>query len=657
MNVLQRSQLVWFLGVSLLTVFPHFQQLPYGLSLWFFLILSWRLPRVWYPGWLNQPGLRVLMTFVGLGLLLDFHRGRWDLYTGLALFVVALGIKLLEFNRQRDAYLVAYLCLLLLGALFLFRVDVSFAVYGGMTWLVWLAAVLGLNAASSAPAIAVFKHAVRLLLQGLPLTLVLFLLFPRIQPPDWHWVALDSAKQAESGLTDVLEPGSISRLALSPKLAFRVSFEGEMPPRNQLYWRGPVFSFTDGRRWSISDNEFAKNFQEELSFFGPAYRYRLLVEPQKHNWVYALDMPAHYDDGLYRNANYQLIGSHKAGEAAEFDIVSHTAYNTGYLTKIEYRQNRQLPEDPSPRIVELVKQLQGFDAEPDVFIQRVLAYFREQQFQYSLNPPLMEQRPVETFLFETKIGICSHYATAFVYLMRVADIPARVVTGYQGGTFNEVGRFLEVRQANAHAWAEVWLDGKGWVRVDPTTAVLPERVEQPVNVRQQIATGAVNLATQEATQNLDETMSISQFGLMIDNLDYQWQRWVVRYGSQQAFQWGMLDVGRLMQKVYVLLVGVGLLVAVWLRWTFRAKGNNEAAEVKLYRRFSAILAKAGVTQQPGEGVMAFALRAKAEKPELADWIDGVTQAFVQLRYYPVPYNAHLALLKKHFRTGTLHRLI
>lgn len=639
-ETLNRQQLLWLLVAIALAMLPHASHLPLPLSIWFFAILGWRLLGVWRPDQSANSALRLISIGIGLALLIGFRPEHWGAESGAALFVVAVAVKLLEFDHRRDAYFISYLGLLLIGAQFLFRQDVLMTGYGlTVCWLL-LSALLSVNGPMLCAGTVVRRSGV-MLLQALPLALVLFLLFPRMQAPAWGW--LDASRQAKTGLSETLETGSINRLALSPELVFRVEFDGDRPPTSQLYWRGPVYSFTDGKVWTIREDDYALQFQDELTVSGKAYRYKLLLESQQRNWVYALDMPAEYETSAHRNAGYQLIGHHKAGEAAEYSMVSYPQYNTGLITKIEYRQNRQLPAEPSERVIELVRQLGGFDADPKAYMDNVLDYFRRQHFSYTLNPPLMEDRPIETFLFEAKSGFCNHFATAFAYLMRVADIPARVVGGYQGGDYNEVGHFLEVRQANAHAWAEVWLRGKGWVRVDPTTAVLPQRVEQAVNVERQIESGAVSLADRRISQDA----GLSRIPQLINSLDYQWQRWVVRFGSEKKpLQLGHLDINELMPRIYGLLVGGGLAMLMLMRGVLREGGENRPAEVKLYRRFCQKMAKFGVAIRPGEGASDFAARAKAEKPELSDWINDVTQGFVRLRYYRQPDTAELRRLQK-----------
>ncbi|MFI3186456.1 MAG: DUF3488 and transglutaminase-like domain-containing protein [Methylococcaceae bacterium] len=646
-NQLNPRVLLLLLSAIGLITLPHVSHVPEPLSVLFFALLCWRLLAVWRPRYLPNGKVIFLLTLVGIGLLISQHRGIWGRDAGTAVFVAALGLKLLELNKKRDVYLVSYLAFIVAASQFLYQQSIAMAGYSLLVCCVLLAALVTINSGQMQNK-AAFRTAAKLMLQALPLTAIIFVLFPRVQAPVWGLMN-SSTNQAQSGLSETLEPGSINRMALSPQLAFRVKFNGEVPPKNQLYWRGPVFSYTDGTVWRMSHNDYVVYYQDELKFSGKAYQYTLLLEPQSHNWVYALDMPAQFDASVQRNGNYQLTGQHKSGAAAEYSLVSYPHYNTGYITKTEYRENLQLPGAPSQRIVELVKQLQGFEAKPELFIQQVLDYFRQQHFRYSLQPPLMPNNPIESFLFETKTGFCNHYATAFVYLMRAADIPARVVGGYQGGELNAVGQFLEIRQANAHAWAEVWLDGKGWIRVDPTTAIAPDRIEQDINVQKQVETGTVSLTPMAANQQ-DNSLRLKQAEQLWDNLDYQWQRRIVRYGTEnQAFLFSSMGIVNLVEVVFWVVASIGLAMLLLAVLLLRNLHKPEDPTVALYRQFCQKMAKAGVIIGLGEGANDFAVRAKIQQPELGDLIDEITLIFVRLRYQRSFSEYDLKLLKKRIK--------
>ncbi|MDD5411227.1 MAG: DUF3488 and transglutaminase-like domain-containing protein [Methylobacter sp.] len=629
-------------SVGLITL-PHIGHIPLALSVLFFGLLFWRLLGIWRPRYLPNGRVIFALTLLGIGFLYSRHLGVWGRDAGTALFVVALGLKLLELNKKRDVYLVSYLAFIVAASQFLYQQNIVMAGYSLLVCCVLLAALVAINR-DQPQTKASLRTAATIMIQALPIAAIIFVLFPRVHPP--AWLLMSNNNPAKSGLSETLEPGSINKLALSTQLAFRVKFNGEPPPTNQLYWRGPVFSYTDGTIWHMSQNDYVVHYQDKPTFSGKAYQYNLLLEPQSRNWVYALDMPAQFDASLQRNSNYQLTSQTKPGEAAEFSVVSYPQYNTGYITKTEYRENLQLPGAPSERVVDLVKQLHGFEDKPELFIKQLLEFFRRHHFSYSLQPPLIENSPVETFLFETRSGFCELYATSFVYLMRVAEIPARVVGGYQGGEFNVLGQFLEVRQTNAHAWAEVWLEGKGWVRVDPTTAIAPDRVEQGINVERQAETGAVGLTPTDVNQR-GNPFGLKQAAQLWNNVDYHWQRWIVRYGGEhQSLLLSTFGIGSLIEIVFWVVASMGLAMLLLGCFLLKTRRKPEDPSLVLYRQFCQKMAKAGLVIRLGEGANDFAVRAKEEKPEIGGLIDEITRIFVRLRYQSYPSEHDLKLLKK-----------
>ncbi|MDP2099208.1 MAG: DUF3488 and transglutaminase-like domain-containing protein [Methylococcales bacterium] len=640
-NALNPRVLLLLLAAVGLITLPHVGHIPWPLSVLFFSSLGWRLFGIWWPRVLPDAKVIFVLTLGGIGLLFSLHTGVWGRDAGTAIFVTALGLKLLEIHKKRDVYLVGYLVFIVAASQFLYQQTMAMAAYSLLVCCVLLATLVAINSELPQNKTAL-RTAALIMLQALPMAAIVFVLFPRVQAPAWMLPMSDKNK-ALSGLGDMLEPGSISQLALSPELAFRVKFNGKPPPKNQLYWRGPVFSYTDGTVWTMAKNKTAAS-QAQLSFFGTAYHYALLQEPQRHSWVYALDMAAQFDASLQRQSDYQLTSRTKAGEAAEYALVSYPQYNTGDITPAESLENRQLPGTPSPRIVALVKQLQGFEGKPALFIQQVLGHFRQQPFSYSLQPPLMENNPIETFLFDVRSGFCSHYATAFVYLMRVADIPARVVSGYQGGELNAVGQFLEIRQANAHAWTEVWLQGRGWVRVDPTAAIAPERIEQDINLQQQIATGGTRLIVIDGDF---QGRGLNQLRQFWNNVDYQWQRRIVNFGSgHQTLLLSALGIGSLLERLLWMLAAIGIVTLLLAAWLLRSRSQQDDPAVVVYRQFCQKMAKAGVAIRVGEGAHDFAVRIHAQKPELGGRVDEITRLFVGLRYQRSPAGDDLKTLKK-----------
>ena len=630
MNIAQNKSILIFLLSSIgLIAFPHIDHIPIALFAFFYLLLSWRFIGIWKQNWLPNKLIIFFLTVCGLALLYSQHQGVLGRDAGTRLFVTALALKLLEIKSERDLYLITYLAFIVAASQFLYEQSLLMAAYILFVCCVLLATLVCIN--SSKPQTgAALKTASIIIVQALPMAVVLFILFPRIEAP--KWMLFNEKHQAKMGLSDSMEPGSISNLGMSDELVFRVKFTGALPPPEQRYWRGPVLSHTDGKRWTqVKDMRFGL-FLDKPVFKGSPYQYTLLMEPQDKNWVFALDMPAEYSLPLSRNANYQLITSENPDKRAEYKITSYPNYNTGYITRTEYKDATQLPGEPSGKIKQLVKQLHGFDSTPEHFIKHLLNHFRKENFHYTLTPPLMEENPIETFLFETRYGFCSHYAAAFVYLMRVANIPARVVTGYQGGELNKVGNFLEIRQADAHAWAEVWMENKGWVRFDPTAAIAPERIEQNINIEQLVPGGVISYAptsaaAQEAFNWLKQTRQLWS------NVDYNWQRWVINYDNKNQSRFlSSLGIADIKAMIYWMVGIIGLITALLSWLLLHQKQKTTDPVLRIYNRFCKKLVKRGLLRGRGEGAKDFAERVKIKLPEQTANIDQITDLFIKLRY-------------------------
>jgi len=624
----KNSTLIFLLVSIGLIVFPHIYNLPPAVFSFFFLLLSWRFLGVHKPNWLPTKPSIFLLTVCGLALLYFQHQGLLGRDAGTSLFVTALALKLLEMRTERDLYLITYLAFIVAATQFLYEQSIIMAVYILFVCCVLLATLVLINSFKARTPEAL-KTACYIIAQALPIAVVLFVLFPRLEAP--QWLLFTDEHQAKMGLSDSMEPGSISNLGLSDELVFRVKFKGALPPRLERYWRGPVLTHTDGKRWTAAKGSDFRQAPDQPVFFGPAYHYTLLMEAQDKNWVFALDLPVEFTRPLRQNANYQLVSTLKTDKRSEYKLTSNTHYNTGAIAKTEYQDSLQLPGAPSGEIKQLVRQLRGFDSAPEDFIRQLLNHFRTENFHYTLTPPLLEEKPIERFLFETRYGFCSHYAAAFVYLMRVANIPARVVTGYQGGEFNKVGNFLEIRQAHAHAWAEVWLAKKGWVRVDPTAAIAPERIEQDINVEQQIASGLVSFAPADARARTVFSW-LKQARQLWNSMDYNWQRWVINYNSlNQAGFLSSLGIDDLKTMVYWMIGLIGLITALLSVLLLRRQQSVDPA-LRIYRRFCKKIAKAGLIRAAGEGAKDFAERIKLTLPEQAADIDHITALFIKLHY-------------------------
>ena len=642
-NPAHNKEILIFLLSSLgLIVLPHVTHLHWAVFGFFCLLLVWRFVGIWRPDRLPPFPWIVFLIVCGMAIIYSQHRGFLGRDGGTSLFVIALGLKLMEIKTERDLYLINYLAFIVAASQFLYEQSILMAAYILFVTCVLLAVLIYINSHVAQTGAALKKAAV-IVAQAIPMAIVVFILFPRVEAP--RWLLFNDDHQAKMGLSDSMEPGSITDLGMSDELVFRVKFAGAIPPPKERYWRGPVLTKTDGKKWTQVSSLSYEKYLDKLTYIGSPYQYTLLMEPQQKNWVFALEMPAEFPQVLRRNANYQLVAGEDLDKRSEFKLVSFPAYNTGYITKTEYKDARQLPRAASENINHLVAQLHGFDSPPDVFISQLLNHFRKEDFHYTLTPPLMEDNPIETFLFETRFGFCSHYASAFVYLMRVANIPARVVTGYQGGEFNVVGNFLEIKQADAHAWAEVWLENRGWVRFDPTAAIAPERIEKNIDIARLVPGGLISYAVSskgtQAAFNL-----LKQARQLWSNVDYNWQRWVINYNNtNQASFLSIFGIDNFKTMVYWMMGFVGIITAILSLFLFYQKPKVDDPVLIAYKRFLRQIAKSGITKNSGEGSRDFSERLKPRLPAQAAAIEQITTLFMEQMYGKKPSKEGLIQLK------------
>jgi protein-glutamine gamma-glutamyltransferase len=580
---------------------------------------GWRLP----PGW-----LRLALALGGVLGVLATYRTLNGLDAGGALLVVMGAMKLLETRSRRDIQVLSFIGFFIVLMQLLHDQPIW-----SLPWLalsvaaICLALLQGVRGGEPLPWRTAGGVVLRMLAFAAPVALVLFLLFPRVPGPFW---ALPSRSAAGmTGLSDEMSPGNISQLIQSDAVAFRVSFDGPLPPPSQRYWRGPVLERFDGSTWR--DYERLPRLNPAMELRGAAYRYRITVEPHGRPWLLALDYPARWPEHEAMLTNeFQLVARRPVDGAVALaveswpDAVPEQAL--GGFTRI---RALQLPQGRNPRAAALaaeLRQASGSDAE---FVAAVLARFRTEPFVYTLRPPaLASGHPVDEFLFRTRRGFCEHYASAFTVLARAAGIPARVVTGYQGGETNPISNRLVVRQSEAHAWSEVWLEGRGWTRVDPTAAVAPERIEQ-------------SLADALPAGERVPAGMLRRFGGLelsqgLDALESMWTDWVLGYGPERQLAFlarlGMpgADWRTMILGMTALVGGLLLVLALWLAWRGRPPPAPEA--LRLYQAFCARLERAGLARAAQEGPQDYAARVAAERPALAAEVGQVTRLYTTLRY-------------------------
>lgn len=639
---ISRPNLEWLLGSLALAVVPHLSHLPIWVSGLFALVALWRLAIARRGLALPGRGPLLLLTALATGGIYLSFGTLFGRDAGVAMLVVMLALKLLEARALRDGMVAAFIAYFLAISSLLFSQGIPTAVYLLAVTLAITAALIGLNHPQSAlGGRARLRLAGAMLLQALPAMALLFVLFPRLPGPLWGLPR--DAFGAASGLSDTMSPGSISHLGLSDAVAFRVKFSGQVPPTAQLYWRGPVLWDFDGRTWSAGRTETAVE-GAKFTAFGTPVRYVVTLEPEPGRWLFALDLPAATPPGATLSPDYQLLAAQPVRRRIRYTMTSYPTYRTPLrLSRAERERALRLPPGADPQARALAARWRAETGGAEGVIARALAMFHDEPFVYTLNPPLLGANPVDGFLFGSRRGFCEHYAGSFAFLMRAAGIPARVVTGYQGGELNPLGDYLIVRQADAHAWVEVWLADRGWVRIDPTAAVAPQRVQVGIAGAFPETEAGPGLVSERAPW-------LRNLRLSWDALNNGWNQWVLGYDQQRQTallsrlwrrpaSWQELGLTLAAAMAGLLLALGGLTL-----WQLRTGKRPETAAV--YDRFCAKAARLGLPRRPGEGPQDFTRRIARQRPELAQAAARIGELYIRLRYGPAASKAEIRRLRR-----------
>ncbi|MBC8007194.1 MAG: DUF3488 domain-containing transglutaminase family protein [Prolixibacteraceae bacterium] len=627
-----------------MVIAPHAVHLPTWIPALVAVVLLARL----YAGWRhrkmpNQWLLIAIALACTAGIALSYH----TLYgrdVGVAMLTVMMALKVMEMTKPRDTMVVVLLAYFLVVTNFFYSQSIPTALY--MLLVVWIitATMIGLQHHAGRPRlVSVLRHAAAMILQGIPIMLALFLLFPRVQGPLWGLPQINYS--AKSGLSESMAPGDVSSLSLSDDVAFRVLFENQPEKPYQLYWRGPVLWNYDGRTWRAGLNLTARELKVET--FGPPLRYTVTMESHDRYWLFAIDLPLAVPKGAYVTTDYQLLSRRVVRERLRYDIQSSPQYRIGVdESAATLRLARRLPPDVSPRARALVGQwrVQG-GSDRDIVLQ-ALSLFREQAFTYTLEPPQLGADPVDQFLFETRSGFCEHYASAFTFLMRAAGIPARVVTGYLGGEINPVDGYFVVRQSDAHAWSEVWLPDEGWVRIDPTAAVSPLRIERG------LAAAVPEINRPMLARSTLEWLKQARYAW--DAVANNWNQWVLGYNPdrQQRFlvQFGLAEVT--WQNLVIILTAVSgiIILALSLALLLRINAQRPDPVQRAYLSYCNAMAKRGAARKLSEGPRDFAARVSMQFPELKESAQKISALYVSLRYGRGDDRGDLQALREAVRT-------
>jgi transglutaminase-like putative cysteine protease len=626
--VLDRRQFGLCCLTVLVALLPHGSWLPppFLLLLVALIILRWlqraRWPRPW--PWLVRNGLMVVL-FAAAWLSIGNFSGS----QGAGFLAAMLVSKLYEAERVRDARSVATFASFLVMAQFLVQSQLWAMLAGLPGVLLALATLASLQQPQRAAPIRLLpplRQAAGLMAVALPLALVAFALFPRLASPLWG--NANATRSGGMGLSDRMEPGQIGALWNDDRIAMRVRFPDGVPANGLRYFRGLTLWSTDGSAWarpSWADTRMI----DTAPVPDVGIRHEITLEADAAPWLPALDRPVAAPDGLGMAIDHSLPMPRRNREL-RYQVLSNPdlLLDPFGLDPQTRALGLALPSGRNPRTLALARQLRERHPDVETFANRLLDLFRD-EFAYSFEPPPLGRDAVDDFLFRTRSGYCEHYASAYATLLRAGGVPARVVLGFQGGYYNRVGGYLMVRRADAHAWVELWVQGRGWLRADPTSMVAPERVDRGT----------------DALAAFGDNFGRSTLGMWMrerwDFLELRWTDWIVNYRAadqsallQRLMAWlprTPLDLG-------LVLTGVALAAVFALAWLLRgrarpAPGARPAdALARWLLAFRQVLAGAGVGSTAAEPASRLAARAGARFPELADAITRLSLGYQRARY-------------------------
>lgn len=572
---------LWLLAVLALSIYPHTGHLPWWCLAGVSGALAWRAYLAVKDGAL--PPRWTLLVALGISVVLTFmtFRSIFGREAGVTLVSALAGLKTLELRARRDAFVITALGFFLILTQFLFSQSILTAVMmGGVFWGLLTSLVLAQRPLYRPPIWSAMKAAGKTILMGLPAMLLLYLLFPRIGP---LWTAPADA-QASIGLSDQLTLGHVAELAQDDGIAMRLKFDGPLPTPAQRYFRGPVLELFDGRNWiarkpALQQAEAAQDLNE-VHAIGSPLSYQMTLEPTRLSIVPVLE------GTLALQADTLGMGA-PVRQGLQWSTPGPTRERTQWTARA-WPEFQSGPKLPSPELADLLQlppgvntqtlqwaralhQAMGASTDPKALSLAVMKHIATQGYTYTLTPGDMptndrgevERNLIDRFWIDRKSGFCEHFATAYVVVMRAMGVPARVVTGYQGMERNPVDGLWVVRNNHAHAWAEFWQPGEGWVRADPTAAVSPDRIQlsQSLNRPRQ--------GLSRALPQFDSPL-LKHAKAFIEASNHRWNVWVLEYSRGRQLEllqnWGWkspdwVELIRLCATVMATLSGLGI---AWL---------------------------------------------------------------------------------------------
>ncbi|WP_299181708.1 DUF3488 and transglutaminase-like domain-containing protein [uncultured Neptuniibacter sp.] len=627
---LSRVAILWQLLCVISVLVPHLAHLPLWVPVLVISTVFWRYMA--YTGrWSfpNRTTKLVLIVAAGISVLLSYKSGG-GISSTVALLVVGFGLKVLEVYKRRDALVIIYVAYLVIATAFLFNQTALMALYVLFSIAVITTSLRTVYTVRPIRFLEPFKQTWIILVPSLLLMSVLFIGIPRVGPL-WE-VGIDRSS-AKTGLSDSMSPGDISKLTRSAEIAFRVSFNGDRPPpQAALYWRAMVMNDFDGRRWQNDHYPEPHGVLNEPDILERKWEYQIIIEPTQQKYIPALEHLISQPQGLILNRDRTLSSKTPLIQRQQFNLASSLGVQLDKGANLFDLERHLLLPNGNQKARALAHTWWRESVDQEAYIQKILNLYNR-EFTYSLTPPLLGDEVIDQFLFETKTGFCGHFSSTTAFMLRAVGIPARVVTGYQGGEWNPYENYLLVRQYDAHAWIEAWLDGKGWVRLDPTAWVAPERVEKPAD---QLFSGQEGFLKDSPVKawGIKGGRWLAIARQRIEAFNYGWNRWVLNYHLEQVnLLRNLLGKYTSVRLALFLLIPFIVVIFITLLPAFRkAKQKKLNLFDREMTRLSEGLSKLGLSRAKGETVNEYCLRLGDFNPHLLDDLLMLSSEYEKARY-------------------------
>src|SRR5262245_49993190 len=644
-----RRPLLWMAAALLFTLPPFFDSLAIWVPWLFLLSLAlkfWMEPRGYR---LRSVVLKLMLVAAALTTVVISYGSVRGVEAGISLLVVLVSLKILEAHTAREFRVMVLIGWMLCLCGFFLSQDFATALCLLIAFALLVVALIQFHRGASPGAIwPPVGTTCKLLLQAAPLVMLFFLLFPRINAG--FLFELRPFRSANTGFSDRLSPGSITALANSSEIAFRAEFPASTTrPSGPMYWRGVVMWRCAGMEWRAPDAPLPESSSPSLDITGSGglpvpsaskeeIQQRITLPPKGARWMFALDRPIKAVPGAMLARGDYLSSVQPIRKSRRYDVASSES-GQNEITAQERAEALEVPASISPAVRDLARSWTIQNHSPRGVVNSALQFFRTQGFSYSLTPG--EYDNLEEFLFRRRVGFCEHYAASFATLMRLAGIPARVVVGYLGGEYNDLGHFFLVRQADTHAWCEVWLAGSGWTRVDPTAAVAPGRASLNLTsfLETRVGSGEMRAGQNALIARLLRSAVFTNVRFIWQTLSYEWDTRLLAFDADVQdvllTSMGIASRGPLFLVIEILLVAIALL-AIYFAW-MQLRTRSRVDRVKaLYQYFCRKTARLGVPRDPYEGPLDFALRAAQLLPNESSRIRQIADTYILLRYAPQP---------------------